>query len=162
MSESIERVVASYLGTVEVDWEKLKPVMCFVVLWNRLEVKHGHHLTINKLETSSASVAAKASFDISRYSTHIAYFRHRYGQSPQLLSSLLRTGEEPVVKKRIDGLIAGTLATDKDNLEALLMIPYRIRNNLFHGRKDTAHLYGQSELFGQVNHVLCLFHVDLP
>ena len=67
MSESVERAVAAFLGEAEVNWERLKPVMSFVVLWNRLEVKHGQHLTLASLEGSADSATRSPTFDISRY-----------------------------------------------------------------------------------------------
>lgn len=161
MNKSVERVVAGFLGRTKIDWEELKPVMCFVVLWNRLEFHHGQHLTLDGLQTSAVSATASSNFDISRYGPHIVFFQERYRTSPQRLTSLLRVGSESVVKKRVDDLVAGNLKTANDILVAVLMIPYRIRNNLFHGRKDTIRLYSQTELFTHVNEVLCLFHSDL-
>ncbi len=161
MSESVERAVAGFLGKSKIDWEKLKPVMCFVVLWNRLEASHGQYLDLDGLKTSTASVSASPTFDISRYEPHIVFFQERYRKSPQRLSNLLRTGREPVVKQRVEDLLAGKPSTAKETLTAVLMIPYRIRNNLFHGRKDTFQLYAQTELFTHVNEVLCLFYSDL-
>ncbi len=161
MSRTVERAVASFLGEAEIDWEKLKPVMCFVVLWNRLEVKHGQHLSLAGLETSADSATALPAFDISRYEPHVVFFQERYRSSPHRLPSLFRTGQESVVKQRVDDLVAGNLTTPKDRLIAVLMIPYRIRNNLFHGRKDTFELYSQTDLFTHVNEVLCLFYADL-
>lgn len=161
MSRAVERAVAAFLGEPEIDWEKLKPVMCFVVLWNRLEVQHGQHLNLAKLESSAASATASPTFNISRYEPHVTFFQQRYRKSPQRLSSLLRTGQEQVVRQRVDDLVAGNLKTAKDILIAVMMVPYRIRNNLFHGRKDTFQLYAQTELFTHVNDLLCLFHSDL-
>ena len=161
MSESVERAVAAFLGEAAVDWEKLKPVICFVVLWNRLEVKHGQHLNLARLESSAASVAALRSFDISRYEPHVHYFQERYRRNPQRLFGLLRTGQEPVVKRRVEDLVEGNISAGGELLVAVLMIPYRIRNNLFHGRKDSFELYRQTDLFTHVNEVLCLFHAEL-
>lgn len=161
MSESVERAVASFLGEGEINWEKLKPVVCFVVLWNRLEAQHGQHLNLGMLESSAHSTASSPTFDILRYEPHVAFFQERYRNSPHRLSSLLRTRQEPVVKQRVDDLVSGKLNTTQDILVAVLMVPYRIRNNLFHGRKDTFQLYTQTELFTHVNGVLCLFHSDL-
>jgi hypothetical protein len=161
MSRKVERAVAAFLGEAEIDWEKLKPVICFVVLWNRLEVLHGQQLTLASLVSSAESTSASPGFDILRYDPHVAFFQERYRESKERLSSLLRTGQEAVVKRRLDDLVSGKLNTAKDILVAVLMVPYRIRNNLFHGRKDTFQLYAQTELFTQVNDVLCLFHSDL-
>lgn len=161
MSREVDRAVAAFLGEGEVDWEKLKPVICFVVLWNRLEVHHGQHLNVARLESSADSTAASLTFDISRYEPHVTFFQKRYREYPQRLFSLLRTGSEKVVRQRVENLVAGNLKTAKDILVAVMMVPYRIRNNLFHGRKDTFQLYAQTDLFTHVNEVLCLFHSDL-
>jgi len=161
MSSEVERAVAAFLGEAEIDWEILKPVMCFVVLWNRLEAQHGQHLTLRRLESSADSAAASPAFDILRYEPHVAFFQGRYRDSSPRLPALLRDSGEPKVRQRMERLIAGTLESSQEILTAVLMIPYRIRNNLFHGRKDTFQLYAQTELFTHVNEVLCLFHSDL-
>lgn len=161
MSRTVERAVAAFLGEPEIDWEMLKPVMCFVVLWNRLEVRHGQHLTVARLETSAASTTVSPSFDISQYGPYVKFFQERYRDSSPRLPALLRDSGELKVRQLIERLIAGTLESSEDILTAVLMIPYRIRNNLFHGRKDSFQLYSQTELFTHVNEILCIFHSDL-
>ncbi len=160
MIEATERAVADFLGA-DINWEKLKPIVCFVVLWNRLELRHGKHVNVRKLEQSVALVVVKTFFDIARYTDHVRFFQNRYSSSPHLLPSLFHTGKEPTVEKRVEDLIAGRLPTSHDTLLALMMLPYRIRNNLFHGNKATVELYSQVDLFNHVNHILCLFHEDL-
>lgn len=161
MSEVVERAVAAFLGSDEIDWNKMKPVLCFVVLWNRIEAEHGQHSNLNKLEASARSVITYPSFDITRYEKHVTYFQDRYKNSHDRLLSLLRNGGEPLVRQRVEDLVNDRLTGELEILSAVLMIPYRIRNNLFHGRKDTFELYSQTDLFTHVNEVLCLFHADL-
>ncbi len=163
MNDSVERAVAAYLGANEIDWEKLKPVMYFVVLWNRLEAKCGCHITLDKLQEKSQQVAEMQGFDLSLYQPQIKYFRERYSNQPDLLQALFRlaTRRENEAREKVRRLLSGEDLTPGECLEAALVIPYRIRNNLFHGNKSTHDLYDQTSLFDNVNHVLCQFHSDL-
>ncbi len=161
MSREVERAVAAFLGEAEIDWEKLKPVVCFVILWNRLEARFGNHLSLAQLQRESYRVAGSANFDILKYTPHIDFFKQRYTANPHFLQGLFRVGNgEAPVRQSVENLISNAALTPQDQLQGVLMVPYRIRNNLFHGNKETSHLYSQTDLFKHVNEVLCLFQED--
>lgn len=162
MSIKVEQAVATFLGSNQIDWEKLKPVMYFVVLWNRLEARHGKHITVAYLEVESVRVARLAGFDISKYIPSISFFKQRYKSNPHYIDGLFRARNvEPNVQQSVTKLLSDAILTAQEQLQGTLMIPYRIRNNLFHGNKETKDLYSQTELFENVNEVLCLFHDDM-
>lgn len=161
MSTFVEQAVAHFLGSNEIDWEKLKPVICFVVLWNRLEATCGNHISLSRLKRESLRVASSAAFDVTRYEPQISFFKCRYNANPYFLGSLFRQGNsEMEVQDSINRLLSTEVLTPQDLLQGVLMIPYRIRNNLFHGSKQPSELYVQTDLFQHVNEVLCLFHED--
>ncbi|MEZ6055459.1 MAG: hypothetical protein R3C01_02020 [Planctomycetaceae bacterium] len=162
MSGAVERAVAAFLGEAEIDWEKLKPVMCFIVLWNRLEARCGNHLSLARLLSESKRVAGSANFNTLKYTPHIEFFKQRYTANPDFLQGLFRVGNgEAAVRQSVVNLLSNAALTPQDQLQGVLMVPYRIRNNLFHGNKETSHLYSQIDLFEHVNEVLCLFQEDI-
>lgn len=146
----------------EVDWENLKPIVCFVVLWNRLEDRHHGHITLPRLELSSRRAAGSKGFEVSRYMPHVEFFQRRYTDDPSRLERLFRLDNrrELAFEEKVRQLLRGEELTPEKTLEAIVVIPYRIRNNLFHGRKNPHELYGQTELFNHVNEILCLLHSD--
>jgi hypothetical protein len=161
MSRKVERAVAGFLGESEIDWEKLKPITCFVILWNRLEARCGNHLSLTRLQRESNRVACSADFNILKHTPHVKFFRQRYTANPDFLQELFRTGTgEAVVRQSVENLLSNAAQMPQDQLQGILMVPYRIRNNLFHGNKETSHLYSQTDLFEHVNEVLCLFQED--
>lgn len=160
----IEQQVAAFLGKSEIDWEKLKPIICFVVLWNRLEVMHNQSLGLRELSEKAEQVASSSAFDLSRYDDPCNFFWRRYTINPHAFNSLFRAdtrNNEILFEDLLRKWMRGESLTSVERLKAILYIPYRIRNNLFHGRKDTLELYDQVDLFTQVNEILCLFYADL-
>jgi hypothetical protein len=134
VSNPIEATVASYLGTAKIEWGKLKPVMCFVILWNRLEASSGNFLNLEALQEKAHAVAAKPDIQIERYDPHIDYFRRRYGDDVNYIDRLMfwRGKREAKAKELVSRLLTGQDLDRQERLEAILMVPYRIRNNLFH------------------------------
>jgi hypothetical protein len=83
------------------------------------------------------------------------HFRRRYyvGHSftPSFDGLRLR---KPDKRPLIERFVAGTTIDDVENLAALLIIVYRLRNNLFHGLKWVDGMSGQFENFRHANNVL--------
>ena len=77
MNDSVERAVADFLNVTEIDWEKLKPIMYFVVLWNRLEEKCGCFLRLEGLKRKGVQTAQSTTFDITKDDPHIEFFKKR-------------------------------------------------------------------------------------
>ena len=163
-NNSVEKAVADYLGSEEIDWDKLKPVLCFVVLWNRLEARRGRHLGLRELSSICRQAIKTKNFDISRYEEVVGYFRKRYAEHPNKLDRLFRNGSnsrEKDTERILRRLLNNEELNLQESFEAIVFIPYRIRNNLFHGNKSTYKLYKQTSLFENVNNILCLLHSDL-
>lgn len=161
-ADLIYGAVAQFLGKKEIDWDKLKPVISFVVLWNRLEAATGCYVTLPELKARCAATAGRKQFDLSKYMPQIRFFQERYTTHRHFLPELFRSDrpKEVLAERAFSNFIAGEKMTNQETLESLLFAPYRVRNNLFHGRKDTADLYAQTSLFENVNQVLFQFHRD--
>lgn len=87
------------------------------------------------------------------------FFRARYGdvqKDPERF--IRRLGEPKRIKPEDQQAIIHALAQDEldevDKAIGLLLICFRIRNNLFHGTKQVQTLHQQQELFAQVSYVL--------
>lgn len=87
------------------------------------------------------------------------YFKSRYSEAqsePQIF--MRRLGKPERIKaedqEAIITALSQTQVDEVDKAIGLLLISFRIRNNLFHGSKEIQTLQQQEDLFGQVVHVL--------
>lgn len=89
------------------------------------------------------------------YDAELAHFRNRYFADGALTYHFpfleLRPPDHPEL---VQAVIEGTNNSPRDRILALLMIVWRLRNNLFHGAKWAYGLRGQRENFTQANSVL--------
>ncbi len=130
---TVEDDVAAFLGRPHVDWDELKPILCFVVLWNRLEVWHGCELHYQDLLTTVQETAGKTGFKISEYGRQIEFIRKRYKSLG--IDGLSFRKNESNGKEALNRLVLAKSASDADCLLGLMMLPYRVRNNLFHRKQ---------------------------
>jgi len=98
---------------------------------------------------------AEESLDVSLFDTELAYFRARYyrhgGLDPRFDGLMFR---KPDRKKWVGDVIRGAKDDPRDRLLCLLVIVWRLRNNLFHGEKWDGQLQDQRENFINANSVL--------
>lgn len=89
------------------------------------------------------------------YDGELAYFRDRYFTDGELTYHYpfldLRKSDHPDL---VEAVIRGANNDPRDRILALLMIVWRLRNNLFHGAKWAYQIKGQRENFTQANAVL--------
>ncbi len=89
------------------------------------------------------------------YDAELVYFRNRYFADGALtyhfLHLNLRPSDHPEL---VQAVIEGTNEPPRDRMLALLMIVWRLRNNLFHGAKWAYELRDQRENFRHANGVL--------
>ena len=89
------------------------------------------------------------------YDAELAYFRDRYFADGELTYHYpflgLRKSDPPDL---VEAVIRGANNDPRDRILALLMIVWRLRNNLFHGAKWAYQIKGQRENFTQANAVL--------
>lgn len=146
------------------DYDHLKPILCFSLIWNLFETDACHcraNLSSIRRAVNCADQSDRLSH--SRYNGFLIYFRTRYLTKGQTFETffnalLMTNGESQTVVRRA---LAGE-ARDLNNIVyALLLIAHRIRNNLFHGNKAVHTLPQQTELFTAVNSLLTTFLEDI-
>lgn len=92
-----------------------------------------------------------------RFSESLAFYRHRYFKNDEFTHHydhlhLDWHGEE--IQSLVRQVLSKKENGDRQTTEALLMIIYRLRNNLFHGPKWRYYIEGQGDNFLQANRVL--------
>lgn len=99
--------------------------------------------------------ATEGTLDGSLYEEEIAYFRNRYFANGALTDHFPFLNLRPADHLSIvQSVIEGANDCPRDRILCLLMIVWRLRNNLFHGEKWAYQLRGQLDNFTQANNVL--------
>lgn len=93
--------------------------------------------------------------DADQYNTELVYFRSRYfanGEFTHHFAHLhLRHADQPNLVRSV---LNGSNNNPRDRLLTVLLIVWRFRNNLFHGKKWAYQLEGQLANFNYANAVL--------
>lgn len=135
--------------------------MKFALLWMYFEGQAcGAEANSKRLREFATDLYARRLEDLrGRLDEPLGFFRERYGEvqnDPQRFISRLG---EPSRIKRVDqeNILEALSNEDLDEVDkaiGLLLICFRIRNNLFHGTKQLHTLQQQEELFAHVASVL--------
>jgi hypothetical protein len=128
----------------------------FSLLWSLFEA-----FVLDTYGSATAIVATCAKFkasgtlDISRMAEPITYFQKRYFDgtafTPAYSGLHLGKGDHIALVERF---LKNQSKDHADTLAAVLIIIYRLRNNLFHGRKWSYGIEGQMANFHQASSVL--------
>ena len=146
--------------TLEIHELTYRQIVHFSLIWNLFE-RHacGRFASIPKIELSVKSAIAENRIETGQFAEHSAYFRHRaanYGHSIDDYVSALNPQDQKT-KEILTGFLNGGSDNLRSEVTGLLVIAYRIRNNLFHGEKEVAYLHTQVELFRVVNSLLATY-----
>ncbi|WP_342617551.1 hypothetical protein [Rhodoferax sp. GW822-FHT02A01] len=143
-------------GFAELPSEDRQAIFHFSLLWSLFEARalrtRGSASAILAItqEWASHGQLTLAPFEVS-----LAYFRTRYiasGQPTRLLEGLtLRNNDSPAL---VLSVLKGENTNAADAVGALLIIVFRLRNNLFHGVKWAYGIRGQRENFNHANAML--------
>jgi hypothetical protein len=150
-------------GLVPVDFDQLRPVLCFSLVWNLFEtVACGKYATPAAIRKSVDKADQAGLLREGKYQRYVEFFRGRYLHYQNLDyvfdQLLLREQESRVIVGRV---LRGETRDLNNTVYALLIIALRIRNNLFHGNKEVAVLYRQRDLFTVVNSLLADYIDDI-
>ena len=150
----------AWLNANAVDFNKLTKqeieiIKDFSLLWSFFEFTklngNGNVNALTKLvnDLDSAGRLKRKPFD-----GPLDYFRNRYFDgkafTPLFSGLLLTPRDQPLVEK----VISGKINDDVHALQVLLIIVYRLRNNLFHGTKFNYGIGGQRDNFLNANSIL--------
>lgn len=130
--------------------------MHFALLWSLFEAK-----ALNTRASAGAIISlahewqAQGRLDMSKFSNHLDHFKARYftnGQPTHHFNGLhLRNGDNPALVRAV---LSGANVDPADSIAALLIVAYRLRNNLFHGLKWADELRDQLTNFNHANSAL--------
>ena len=142
---------------------RLQPIFTFALIWNLFEkTACKRFATLSSIEKSVKDASMAGALHAEDYLPYVEYFRRRYLQdhSIQNLANQLKLRDEKSRELMKEVFVHNTRDLEKI-VHALLLIAYRIRNNLFHGEKELHFLYQQEELFRVINNLLTDYLTDI-
>lgn len=144
------------VGYDQLTLEERVAIKNFAFLWSYFEAT-----CLNKSASASAiaqlcaDMAAKVTLVLDDYRPAIGYFSKRYfngsGTTPEYDGLRLPNDDQ---RNMVLKAISDKNATDVEVLAGILVIIYRIRNNLVHGEKWAYGIQGQLSNFNHANNVL--------
>lgn len=128
----------------------------FSFLWSLFEAQiMDNYARADLIRQRVGSWATEGTLEADRYDAELFYFRNRYFNNGALTYHFphlnLRAADS---LETVKAVIEGTSNAPHDRILCLLMIVWRLRNNLFHGEKWAYQLRDQLENFIHANSVL--------
>lgn len=133
-----------------------RAIFDFAFLWSLFEAQiMANFARADRIRERIDAWALDGTLEAEIYDAELAYFRSRYFSDGALTYHFphlnLRPSDHPAL---VQAVIEGTNENPRDRMLALLMIVWRLRNNLFHGEKWAYELHDQRENFRHANGVL--------
>ncbi len=128
----------------------------FSLLWSFFEARVlAPRCSSNAILALAHKWSSQGLLNVQDFSASLQYFQQRYYSNsvatPHLASLSLRTNDCPDL---VNAVLKSENTNPADCVAALLIIVYRLRNNLFHGAKWAYGIQGQLENFNNANFVL--------
>lgn len=133
-----------------------RAIFDFAFLWSLFEAQiMGNSARADRIRERVDAWAADGTLEAGIYDVELAYVRNRYFADGALTYHFpylnLRPSDHPGL---VQAVIEGANNDPRDRMLGLLMIVWRLRNNLFHGAKWAYQLRDQRENFTHANSIL--------
>lgn len=161
--DAIEWINRFFQGAANLNFDQLRPILCFSLIWNLFETKACRRQANKDSIRRSVDYADESGrLRREKYQTYLDFFRNRYlenGTIETAFNRLMMT--DHTSQSAVRRALIGETHDLNNIVYALLLIALRIRNNLFHGNKDVETLPRQTELFVVVNSLLATYLEDI-
>lgn len=152
----LKEILSLVPGLEEIPHDDLAAMFNFTFMWSLFEAQI---MTTNaRADRLCAKVAewhAEGTLNAFQYDQELTYFRQRYFADGDFTHHYyhlhIRATDQPDL---IRSILDGSNNAPEDRVKALLLIVWRLRNNLFHGQKWSYLLQGQLNNFVHANKVL--------
>ena len=139
LKESISEI--GYLGE-----DKLRSIVMFMLMWSYFEYRFlDKDATVDKLRDLPQSIHIDIEELREELQCEINYFKERYNDEYRM-RGLFPNGRN-YGKRDVENFINSDAAESNVVLSGVLIIIYRLRNNMFHGEKFTNGMEDQEENF---------------
>ena len=148
-------------ATPNVDATTFEPILLFALMWNLFERDAcARQANPASIQRSVLNTFSKGKLALDRFQEHLNYFRTRAQSDRMTIDQYLHQAlrmRDASAKQLVKRVLASELNDPNNVVSALLLIAHRIRNNLFHGEKEVAHLNSQVDLFRCLNSLLATY-----
>jgi hypothetical protein len=154
--EPIAWLEANVPGFSELPEEERRAISHFALLWSLFEARALQtSASASKILSVVHEWAAQGRLKSEAFAESLRYYRQRYftnGQPTEYFAGLnLRKTDNPTLVQEV---LTGTNNNPADAVAGLLIVVYRLRNNLFHGVKWAYGIQGQRSNFEHANQTL--------
>lgn len=128
----------------------------FLLLWTLYENKvHNTNASAGAILVNTRKWDSQGKLDATNFASEIQYFRSRCFEngSPNEHFAGLKL-RNPESLNLVRAVLAGENSSPADSVAALLIVVYRLRNNLFHGAKWNGEIQNQHANFTHANNAL--------
>jgi hypothetical protein len=131
-------------------------ILHFALLWSFFEARVLHtHASAESIARAAKQWGADGRLDAAMFKEVLLYFRGRYYRDGAFTEHFADLGFKPRDKRAlVEAVLKGENANLGDTAAALLIVIYRLRNNLFHGVKWAYGIRGQQDNFENANALL--------
>ncbi len=152
----IDWLCAHAPGFKELSNEEREAIVHFSLLWSFFEAETlGTNASANAILALTQNWSSQGQLKLEPFENSLAHFRKRYfenGAPTEHLHGLsLRKNDNPGL---VNSMLKGEAMSPSDTVAALLIVVYRLRNNLFHGAKWAYGIRGQLGNFTCANAAL--------
>jgi len=128
----------------------------FTLLWSFFEAKEfDSHASSSRIYALVPEWQSKGMLNVASFAKSFGYFQNRYFNnsiaSEYYRGLYLRENDKPEL---VEAVLKGENTNPADCIAALLIVIYRLRNNLFHGIKWNNAIHDQLDNFSHANTVL--------
>lgn len=142
--------------------KRLQPVYTFALIWNLFEDKAcNRNANFQSIKKSVEDATEDGKLKITDYADYKDYFLKRYKAEPPTQNLVKQLNARTKNEKNALNIGFASNASTAATVFALLLVAYRIRNNLFHGEKRLYTLFSQDKLFRVVNNLLTDYIDDI-
>lgn len=134
----------------------LVEVKNFALVWNIFEGSIcDSHFTISNFRQRLEQQTEEHEFNMTDFEPYMNYFRSRYITNNSINSRFTRLYiENRHWAKYAERILLEDTPEINDIIMVLIIIVYRLRNNLFHGRKEMPSINHQADNFSNANNFL--------
>jgi hypothetical protein len=141
-----------YANVVE---DNMSSVLHFCLMWSLFESKVcERHASVGKMKSFTKGLNKTESLKQRDFDPYLLYFQKRYlnhGRTNDRFDKLRISGMN---RELVESVLKKEETKNSSVILALLIIVYRLRNNLFHGEKPIITLHNQSMNFNVANRFL--------
>ena len=144
-----------YFPYANIAEENMSSVLQFCLMWSLFESKICEkHASVGKMKSFTKRLDKTKALKQKNFNPYLLYFQKRYLDNGKTNYRFNELRISSVNRDHVESVLKKEETENTSVILALLIIVYRLRNNLFHGEKPIITLHDQNINFNIANHFL--------